>query len=140
MTYRRPMTHKWFYPFVVVGFLWLGYIVLTTADPMDRHGHFSTGIGIALFGAFCGVVLSFMVGTSQVVVDERGIRWKEGADVGDFNWNQITSLVQDGDSVGLRERGSARIIKLPFVTRPLYEMLAGRLNRLTPEEERILFS
>jgi hypothetical protein len=97
------------------------------------------GILFLIVTGFSFVVTSWMIWTSKIVVDDVGVRWKEGQDIGDVRWNQIRSLVLDGGSLGFVKEGTAWTVKLPFETRKLYETLAGRLNRLKPEEETILF-
>jgi len=83
---------------------------------------------------------SWMIWTSKIIVDHQGVRGKEGQDTGDVRWERIRTLVLDGGSLGFVVEGIGWTVKLPFVTRKLYEVLAHRLNRLKPEEERILFS
>ena len=138
MTFRRPLGHKWFYPFGFCGLVVLAYVVATVGR---RPSRLNVPIGILYLLVIASglVATSWIIWTAKIVVDDVGVRWKEGQDIGDVRWNQIRSLVLDGGSLGLVKEGTAWTVKLPFVTRKLYETLAGRLNRLKPEEERILF-
>jgi len=80
-----------------------------------------------------------MIFSARIEVDDSGVRWSEGESRGSFRWDEISALTQEGMSVGLVEKASARSTPLPFVTKSLYDVLSKRLNRLRPEEEAILF-
>ena len=139
MTFRRPLSQKWFYPFILCAGVTVCYVAVIAGTRMSNEGFFEAAL-LSLLGVGLGVVFSWNVWTARIDVDDRGVRWREGKDRGDLLWEEISGLAQDGVSLGLIERSSARVITLPFVTRPIYKLIVGRLKPLKPEEERILFA
>jgi hypothetical protein len=147
MRFRPPLKQKWFYPFILCGFVALAYGVITFASQSPKQGRRDPGDWIGVFqlllfvgvGSWVCIMVSWTVWTDRVDVDDQGIRWKDGTSEGFLKWEEISSLSLEGISVGLVERGSAKSRRLPFVTRKLYAHLAARLKPLTPAEEEILF-
>lgn len=139
MVFRRPLKHLWFYPFLMTAIVGLAYVILRQADWYSLKGNPFGGLITLSMVAWVILLLSWVMFTSKITVDDRGVRWKEGRREGRLTWDEISSLVQDGVTLGLVEKASARIVPLPFVTRKLYQVLSARLNRLKPEEESILF-
>jgi hypothetical protein len=139
MTFRRPFRHKWFYPVVLGGLIAVGYWSSRTISINQHHNNPFGMLAIISFCSWICIQVSIMVFGAKIEVDDLGVRWKEGASAGNLRWEEISALSQEGMSVGLVERSSARSIPLPFVTRQLYQVLSSRLNRLRPEEEAILF-
>jgi hypothetical protein len=140
VTFRRPLKYKWFYPFGVAILLWMGYEgARTTPHSLSIKNNPVVGAVFFAVTAFFVAASSWTMWTSKIVVDNTGVRWSEGEEVGDVPWSKIRSLVLDAGSLGFVVEGTAWTVKLPFVTRKLYEALAQRLNRLTPEEEKVLF-
>jgi hypothetical protein len=134
------LKNKWFYPFGVAILLWMAYEgARTTPYSWSIRKNPIVGAGVLGVCALSVAASSLRVWTSKIVVDDAGVRWEDGDDVGDVHWAKIRSLVLDAGSLGFVVEGTAWTVKLPFVTRQLYEALAKRLNRLTPQEEDILF-
>jgi len=148
MRFRPPLRNKWFYPFVLCGLLLFGYCTVTTIpiaqclfgrSDSDMLLDIAWVILFVAFACWVCVMVSWTIWTSQIDVDDRGVRWRSGKEEGSMSWEEIGSLVLDGTTIGLVEKASAKIRPLPFVSRPLYKELSRRLNPLKPGEEEILF-
>src|SRR5436190_12452131 len=90
MPYRIPLSHRWKYPpllcLCVVGF-WLAWFLY------PFHGTLSFyPIGISAAGAIYLLRESWLDWTTQVTVDDVGIRWTRGSVEAARRWEEISEL------------------------------------------------
>lgn len=139
MIFRRPLAHRWFYPFSLCGLIAVAFTAISAHRPSHPMDVPWLGL-VAIAAAVSLAATSWRTWTSKVEVDDRGIRWREGRESRELAWKEIRSMVTIGDSLGLVRRDTGLAEKLPFLTGRLYEALIRRFPRLPPAEERLLFS
>lgn len=141
MTYRISLSRRWKYPpllcFCVLGFglAWFLYRFQGTL--------FFYPIGISAAGAIYLIRESWLDWTTQVTVDDVGIRWTRGSLKAALRWEEISELgyryeqrARRGMMVVAVVRGRTRILHpLPIVPCELYEELKRRIGGLPPEVE-----
>jgi hypothetical protein len=141
MTYRVPPSRRWKYPpllcLCVAGF-WLAWFLY------HLHGTlFFYPVGISAAGAIYLVRESWLDWTTQVTVDEVGIRWTRGSVEEALRWEEISGLgyryetrAGRGTLVVGVVRGRTRILHpLPIVPPELYDELKRRVGGLPPGVE-----
>jgi len=141
MTYRISLSRRWKYPpllcLCVLGFglAWFLY---------RFHGTlFFYPIGISAAGAIYLIRESWLDWTTQVTVDDVGIRWTRGSLKAALRWEEISELgyryeqrAGRGTMVVGVVRGRTHILHpLPIVPYELYEELKRRIGGLPPEVE-----
>lgn len=141
MTYRISLSRRWKYPpllcLCVLGFglAWFLY---------RFHGTlFFYPIGISAAGAIYLLRESWLDWTTQVTVDDVGIRWTRGSLKAALRWEEISQLgyryeqrAGRGMMVVGVVRGRTHILHpLPIVPHDLYEELKRRIGGLHPEVE-----
>jgi len=142
MTYRIPLPRRLKYPpllcLCVVGF-WLAWFLY------HFHGTlFFYPIGISAAGAIYLIRESWLDWTTQVTVDDVGIRWTRGSVEAALRWEEISELGHRYESRAGRGtlvvgvvRGRTRILHpLPIMPSELYEELKRRIGGLPPEVEK----
>src|ERR1043166_2898908 len=90
MTFRIPPSRRWKYPpllcFCVLG-CWLAWFLYPHSGPL-----FFYPIAISAAGAVYLVRESWLDWTTQVTVDDVGIRWTRGSVKGALRWEEISEL------------------------------------------------
>jgi hypothetical protein len=142
MTYRIPLSRRLKYPpllcLCVVGF-WLAWFLF------HFHGTlFFYPIGISAAGAIYLIRESWLDWTTQVTVDDVGVRWTRGSIDVALRWEEISGLgcryeqrAGRGTLVVGVVRGRTRILHpLPIMPSELYEELKRRIGGLPPDVER----
>jgi len=141
MTYRIPPSRRWKYPpllcLCVAGF-WLAWFLHHFAGTL-----FFYPIGISAVGAIYLIRESWLDWTTQVTVDDVGIRWTRGSVQGALRWEEISELgyryeqrAGRGTLVVGVVRARTRILHpLPIMPSELYEELKRRIGGLPPQVE-----
>jgi hypothetical protein len=118
------LSQKWFYPFILCGLVALGYGVILFGiegglKGWDRLSDAFQGLVFVGLGIWVCVMISWTTWTDRVDVGDQGVRWKDGKDKGFLRWEDVSSLVLDGTSLGPVQRNSGKSVKLPFAGRKL---------------------
>jgi hypothetical protein len=141
MTYRLPSSRRWKYPPLLClcaagfGLAWFLYRSSGTL--------FFYPIGLSIAGAIYLIRESWLDWTTQVTVDDVGIRWTRGSVNVAMRWEEISGLghryeqrAGRGTLVVGVVRGRTRILHpLPIVPPELYDELKNRLGGLPPTVE-----
>jgi hypothetical protein len=94
--------------------------------------------GIGWFG-----YLAWIKASAMVTLDETGVRWREGTELGSLPWDRIEGLKfrQRSKSVewDLVEKGTGTCHTLPFMPRTLFVALKERSRTIPPQAEDRLF-
>jgi len=148
MTYRPPALVRWKYPFLLcLCFLGFWAAVEYARDTSRGRGRIFFGLIVISSVGFVRITQrSIVVWSTQVTVDDDGLRWREGLATGELRWNEISGL---GHStafgwdrhrlvVGPVRASTRELQPLPILPRDLYLELRARLGPLPEEIERDL--
>lgn len=148
MTFRPPALVRWKYPFLLcLCFLAFWAAVQYARDTsVHRSRYFFALIVVSSVGFVRITQRSIVVWSTQVTVDDDGIRWREGLAAVDLRWNEISGMGYTFEREGRERRvvvgpvrASTRELQpLPILPRGLYLELRTRLGPLPEEVERDL--
>lgn len=141
MTYRVPPSRRWKWPLLlclcVAGFGLTWYLYVSTGTL------YFLPIGISASGAIYVIRESWLDWTTEVTVDDVGIRWTRGSVKYALRWEEISGLGHRYESragvgtlvVGPIRARSRTLLPLPIVPPELYEELKARVGGLPPGVE-----
>jgi hypothetical protein len=144
MTFRDPERIRWDFALTC---LWCVVIVLGgTLAPGRFASPLTRQIVFAGFVAGAGGFMTYRVWllvTTYVIVDDRGVRWRKGHVRGSLQWEQIAGMecvpLAGMSKWGLVERPGGTLHPLPLMPRGLFTLLKEKCGGVPPgTEERLL--
>jgi hypothetical protein len=140
MTFRDPDRIRWD---LALACLWSILLVLAgTMAPGRFSSQLTRQVFFALFVAAAGGFLFYriwLICTTYVVVDEVGVGWRRGNEIGRLRWDQIERMefipLAKTSKWGLVEKPGGEYHPLPLMPRKLFTLLKEKCGGVPPETE-----